>query len=68
MVATIDKLVNTCETCQKVNKKLTKPAATLHSITVDCPWHRVGIDLVGPIDRTDTGNAYIIICTDYFTK
>ena len=41
---------------------------SLHPITVDSPWHRVGIDLVGPIDRTDTGNAYIITCTDYFTK
>ena len=32
------------------------------------PWHRIGIDLVGPLHCTASGNAYIITCTDYFTK
>ena len=39
-------------------KKLEKPTATLHPISVDSPWHRIGIDLIG----------HIITCTDYFTK
>ena len=51
-----------------MNKKLVSPAATLHPISVDSPWHRIGIDLVGPLPRTDAGNAYIITASDYFTK
>ena len=35
MTAAIDSYVQTCDTCQRVNKKLEKPAATLHPISVD---------------------------------
>ena len=68
MTSAIDSLVKSCATCQRVNKKLEKPAATLHPISVDSPFHRIGIDLVGPLPRTASGNAYIITATDYFTK
>ena len=68
MTAAIDSYVQTCDTCQRVNKKLEKPAATLHPISVDSPWHRIGIDLIGPLPRTALGNIYIITCTDFFTK
>ena len=68
MTGGINSYVKTCEKCQRVNKKLEKPAAKLHPITVDSPWYRIGIDLVGPLPRTASGNAYIITCTDFFTK
>ena len=68
MTAAIDSYVQTCDACQRVNKKLEKPAATLHPISVDSPWHRIGIDLVGPLPHTASGNMYIITCTDFFTK
>jgi hypothetical protein len=35
---------------------------------VDGPWHRIGVDLVGPLPLTANGNVYIITCSDYFTK
>ena len=31
-------------------------------------WHRVGIDLVGPLPETKKGNKYIITLSDYFSK
>ena len=64
----IDNYVKACLACQRHNKQLTKTPATLHPIAVDSPWHRVGIDLIGPLPRTASGNAYIITCSDYFTK
>ena len=67
MTSAIDSHVQTCTTCQRINKKLEKPAATLHPIAVDSPWYRIGIDLVGPLPRSASGNAYIITATDYFT-
>ena len=32
------------------------------------PWHRIGIDLIGPLPLTTSGNSYIVTCSDYFTK
>ena len=31
-------------------------------------FHRIGIDLVGPLKETPRGNKYIITCTDYMSK
>ena len=45
-------------TCQRVNNRMERPA---HS-------HRIGIDLIGPLPLTTSGNSYIVTCSDYFTK
>ncbi len=68
MVLSIDNYVNSCSLCQRMNKVLKKPIASLHPITVNSPWYRIGIDLVGPLPLTSSGNVYIITCSDYFTK
>lgn len=68
IVNSIDAYVKSCLSCQRVNKRLVKPPASLHPISVNSPWHRIGVDLVGPLPRTSSGNAYIITCSDYFTK
>lgn len=31
-------------------------------------FHRIGIDLVGPLPETSQGNKYLINCTCYFSK
>ena len=38
--------------CQRTNWVLQKPRAELHPIPVTKVWHRVGIDLVGPLSET----------------
>ena len=40
----------------------------LHPIPVTKVWHRVGIDLVGPLPETRQGNKYIITLIDHFLK
>lgn len=65
MTSSIDSHVETCDKCQQVNKKLEKPAATVHPITVDSPWHRIGIDLVGPLPRRMKTSLPALI---FFTK
>jgi hypothetical protein len=55
MIKDIDAFVTTCVTCQWVNKKTDSMPAELHPITVDSPWHRVGIDVVGPLPITSAG-------------
>ena len=32
------------------------------------PMERIAIDVLGPLPITETGNKYILIVADYFTK
>ena len=61
--------MESCEKCQRNNKKLHKQAGALHPIVVEPKiWHQVGMDLIGPLKETPRGNKYIVTLTDYFSK
>jgi transposase InsO family protein len=32
------------------------------------PLERIALDILGPVTRTHTGNKYILVVTDYFTR
>ena len=41
----------------------------LHPIPVHPEvWHMVGMDLIGPLKKTEDGHQYILTMTDYFSK
>jgi Integrase zinc binding domain len=40
----------------------------LQPIPVKEPFHPIGIDCVGPLNMSRSGNKYIVVCTDYLTK
>ena len=42
--------------------------ANLIPIPVEGPFHRVGVDCLGPLPATASGNRYIVVFTDYFTR
>ena len=48
--------------------KFTKQHPELHPIPVSDVWKQIGIDLIGPLPETESGNKYIITATDYFSK
>lgn len=61
--------ISSCDKCQRMNAKLRKEPGQLHPIKIQPQvWNRVGIDLIGPLTTTKSGNKYIITCTDYFSK
>eukprot|EP00731_Ephydatia_muelleri_P030585 Em0022g99a len=66
----VDKFVKTCDVCQSTNgAKFMKTAVPLHPIPIQpSVWHQVGIDLIGPLPKTERGNCYIITLIDYFSK
>jgi transposase InsO family protein len=66
MYADIREYVQTCDACQRRGKSRINQA--LHPIPVTGPFHRIGIDFVGPLPLTDKGNRYIIVAIDYLTK
>ena len=59
----------TCDQCQRNNKRLKKPVGSLHPIPMSPKlWCQMGMDLIGPLNETPRGNKYIVTLTDYFSK
>eukprot|EP00731_Ephydatia_muelleri_P028242 Em0019g1115a len=52
-----------------MNPKFIKSNAMLHPVPVRAQvWHKVGIDLIGPLPLIAKGNKYIVTLLDYFNK
>ena len=49
-------------------KRKAKRNEPLHPIPVGEPFYQIGIDYVGPLNRSKDGNRYIIVAMDYLTK
>ena len=59
--------ISKCDACQR-HEKLKTQAPQLHPIKVKCPLYMVGMDLIGPLKETSSGNKYVLTMTDYFTN
>lgn len=62
----IREYVKSCDSCQRRGGH--RRREPLHPIPVGEPFHRIGIDYVGPLPITENGNKYIIVAMDYLTK
>ncbi|GBC28728.2 retrovirus-related Pol polyprotein from transposon 412 [Rhizophagus irregularis DAOM 181602=DAOM 197198] len=62
----IEKYVKSCDNCQRRNNP--QGLHELHPIEVKEPFHMIGIDVIGPLPRTEEGNKYIVVAIDFFTK
>ena len=57
-----------CEECQR-GKRGRMPRAPLHPLpTIEQPFKRVAVDIVGPLQRTKHGNKYILTMMDFCTR
>ncbi|KAK3508128.1 hypothetical protein QTP70_015177 [Hemibagrus guttatus] len=68
MASEVKKYVISCSVCQLTKPSQRKPAGLMVQIRPQKPWEYVGVDFVGPLPRTSSGNAYIIVFVDYFSK
>src|SRR5437762_1963245 len=66
MYKDIEDYIKRCDSCQKRGNK--GGSGYLNPIEVGRPFERIGIDFVGPLERTKNGNKYILVATDYLTK
>jgi len=62
----VKEYIRTCDTCQRRGTQHRREE--LIPIKVQGPFHRIGIDIKGPLPVTSSGNRYIIVAMDYFTK
>ena len=60
--------VSTCSACQKRKAPHQKAKAPMQSYVVGALGERVASDIMGPFSETDSGNRYIVVFIDYFSK
>uniref|UniRef100_A0A3Q1GE16 Integrase catalytic domain-containing protein n=2 Tax=Acanthochromis polyacanthus TaxID=80966 RepID=A0A3Q1GE16_9TELE len=68
MASDVKKYAVSCSVCQTTKPSQRKPAGLMVPIQPQRPWEYTGVDYVGPLPRTPSGNAYIIVFVDYFSK
>lgn len=58
----------TCEVCAAKKGPPRAPQGPLQIHNAGAPMERVAIDIVGPFPVSSSGNRYILVAMDYFTK
>jgi hypothetical protein len=64
----VDNWCKSCQICAARKRPRRYYKAPLKPIAVDGPFHTLGMDILGPLHRTLSGNRYILVCMDYLTK
>ena len=60
--------VKTCSVCNRNKKGLKHPRAPLGEYHAGAPLDRVHIDILGPLTISESGNRYVLMLIDQFTK
>lgn len=68
MLSNVKKYVGSCAICQFTKPSQRKPGGFMVPICPQYPWEYAGVDFVGPLPRTPSGNACILVFVDYFSK
>uniref|UniRef100_A0A669CEB2 Gypsy retrotransposon integrase-like protein 1 n=1 Tax=Oreochromis niloticus TaxID=8128 RepID=A0A669CEB2_ORENI len=68
MASDVKRYVSSCPVCQLTKPSQRKPAGFMVPISPQRPWEYAGVDFVGPLPRTASGNSYILVFVDYFSK
>ncbi len=64
----VEDWIESCPICA-ARKNPSSGQTALGSIThPDKPFDTIGIDFLGPLTETDTGNRYVLVITDYATR
>ncbi len=57
-----------CSRCQEGGNQSRKPKAPLKQSKVGAILERVALDILGPLPVSSTGNKYILVIVDYFSR
>ncbi|RDX62562.1 Pro-Pol polyprotein, partial [Mucuna pruriens] len=60
--------VKRCDTCQRFASTHQAPAERMHAVTSPWPFHKWGIDILGPFPLAPGQLKFLMIAIDYFTK
>lgn len=68
MYRDVKRYVGRCTTCAMHKPDQMKPMGTMKPKVVHLPWDVVAADTMGPYPRSKTGNKYLIVFEDLFTR
>ena len=57
-----------CDLCAQKRGPQKKIKAPMGKYNVGSPMERIAIDVLGPLPLTESGNKYVVVIADYFTK
>ena len=69
MAADVKEWTQACVACEQKKRPHANTKVPLKSIPVSSrPFHKIGMDVVGPLPTSNKGNKYLLVATDYLTK
>jgi len=68
MSADVREYCKTCANCQKNKSTNQQVRAKLVPIEVTGPFDRVGVDAMGPFTVSESGNRFVLVFVDYFSR
>ncbi len=57
-----------CDVCTAQKGPSRRSHAPLQQYRVRAPMERIGVNILGPLPVTETGNCFVLVTMDYFTK
>lgn len=68
MYTQISHFCKSCEKCQLTAGKGVMQAQLQPLPIIGTPFERIGMDIVGPLERSSSGNRFILVICDYATR
>lgn len=68
MYTEVQKFCASFWTCQFTSNKGVSHAQLQPLPSIDTPFERIGMDIVGALERSSSGNRYILVICDYATR
>ncbi|GFT89899.1 retrovirus-related Pol polyprotein from transposon 412 [Trichonephila clavipes] len=66
--ADVEQWCKSCDACAARKGPKIRSRGKLHRYNVGAPFERIAFDILGPLPRTASGNKYLLVVMDYFTK
>ena len=68
MDSAVEEVVRSCPVCSESDKSVKTSRTPLIPVPLpDAPWHKVGVDFIGPM-QGPASQRYGIVLTDYYSK
>ena len=64
----VERWCGSCEVCATHKGPGKKKRAKLGHVTSGMPMEKIALDIMGPLPRSNRGNKYLLVLSDYFTK
>ncbi|TKS65328.1 Retrovirus-related Pol polyprotein from transposon 17.6 [Collichthys lucidus] len=68
MYTQVSQFCASCEVCQLTSAKGVTRAHLQSLPIIDTPFERIGMDIVGPLEKSSSGHRYILVLCDYATR